>query len=116
MLDRRRLIASLSGVFAAAPAFGVSKNPKSADIRWPADGDPRYWEKLRGQFLLRNDEVFLNTATMGAPPRVVVETVADSLRNLVATVAEWDYKPDGPSWFTGYSAEMPIREKVARVV
>ena len=74
MLDRRRLFASLSGLF-ALPAFGARSPKKSgvAEIPWPADGDPRYWEKLRGQFLLREDEVFFNTATLGTPARVVVE-------------------------------------------
>jgi len=114
MLDRRRLLGSLTGIF-ALPAFGATK-PRAPETPWPAAGDPAYWKKLRAQFLLRDDEVFFNTATMGAPPRVVVEAVAESLKTLSATVAEWDYKPDGPSWFTGYSAELPIREKLARVV
>ena len=114
MLDRRRLLASLTGMF-ALPALSAQK-PRTGDAPWPADGDPRYWEKLRAQFLLRDDEVFFNTATMGAPPRVVVEAVAESMKNLASTLAEWDYKPDRPNWFTGYAAETPIREKLARIV
>lgn len=117
MLDRRRLFATLSGMF-ALPALGARRTQRTAaaDAPWPTDGDPRYWEKLRAQFLLRDDEVFFNTATLGAPARVVVEAVAESMKNLAATVAEWDYKPDHPNWFTGYEPEVPIREKLARVV
>jgi selenocysteine lyase/cysteine desulfurase len=115
MLDRRKLLASVTGLV-GLPALVSSRSSSPPAARWPSDGDPRYWEKLRAQFLLRDDEVFLNTATMGAPARVVVDTVSESLRHLAETVAEWDYKPEGPNWFTGYSPETPIREKVGRVV
>jgi len=132
MLDRRGFLRSAAGLlltpFAglertraghdgrepAAPAGSESPSPNLPP--WPADDDPRYWEKLRRQFYLNEDEVFFNTATLGSPPRVVVETVARSMRELAATIAQWDYKPDRPNWFTGYSPEHPIREKVARLV
>ena len=114
MLDRRRLLGSVAALFALPSA--ASKRSAVSPPAWPSDADPRFWEKLRGQFLLRDDEVFLNTATLGSPPKIVVDAVSESLRHLAETVAEWDYKPETPSWFTGYSPEMPIREKVARVV
>ena len=116
MLDRRRLLGSLTGMIALPAALGAKK-PRGAETPWPSErGRPLLGEAARTVPAPRRRGPFFNTATMGAPPRAVVEAVAESLRNLAATVAEWDYKPDGLNWFTGYSAEMPIREKLAHVV
>jgi selenocysteine lyase/cysteine desulfurase len=71
---------------------------------------------LRRQFVLRDDEAFLNTGTLGSPPRVVLDAVADGHRELAATIAEWDYKPDRPNWFTGYYPEDGVRRKLAGVI
>lgn len=120
MLSRRGFLRSLAAV-AAAPSLAVHHTAAAAGARsetppWPADGDPHYWAKLRRQFYLREDEVFFNTATLGAPPRVVVDAVASSMRDLAGTIARWDYKPDRPNWFTGYYAENPIRRKLAGLI
>ncbi len=120
MLSRRGFIRSLLGLAAARslalPRGSASAGPRSSLPAWPADGDADYWAKLRKQFYLREDEVFLNTATLGAPPRAVVDAVAGSMRDLAGTIAEWDYKPDRPNWFTGYSPENPIRRKLAGLI
>jgi selenocysteine lyase/cysteine desulfurase len=114
MLTRRGFVRSLAAV-AAAPSL-LRPHEATAKAAWPADGDPGYWRAIRAQFDLRADEVFFNTATLGASPRVVVDAVARSMRDLSGTLAEWDYKPDHPNWFTGYSAEKPIRTKLAALV
>ena len=122
MLDRRDFLRGLSAL-AAAPlgtvveAAPAKLSPRGAPIpAWPADDDPRYWEEFRRQFALRDDEVFLNTATLGSPPRVVLDAVAGSMRDLASTIAAWDYKPDKPNWIAGYSREDTLREKVAKLI
>src|SRR5262245_29114511 len=121
MLTRRGFIRGLTAV-AATPSIAITgatspaRAAPAAPRGWPADHDPRYWDKLRGQFLLRDDEVFFNTATLGSPPRVVVDAVADSMRSLAGNMAEWDYKPDHPNWFTGYASENPLRDKLAKLI
>ena len=120
MLSRRGFIRGIA-TLAAAPSVALPSGEALPASRggaavWPADTDPDYWGGLRAQFDLRTDEVFFNTATMGAPPRVVVDAVARSMRDLSGTLAEWDYKPDRPNWFTGYSTENPIRRKLAGLV
>ncbi len=123
MLDRRDFLRGLTALAAAplgtvAEAAPTPSPPRQSGPipQWPADDDPHYWTRLRRQFALRDDEVFFNTATLGSPPRIVLETVANSMHELSATIAEWDYKPDRPNWFTGYYPEDRIREKVARLV
>ncbi|MGH7731904.1 MAG: aminotransferase class V-fold PLP-dependent enzyme [Candidatus Eiseniibacteriota bacterium] len=120
MLNRRGFVRSLAALVAAPPlALSPGEAPAASPARataWPADTDPDYWDRIRAQFDLRADGVFFNTATLGAPPRAVVDAVARSMRDLTSTLAEWDYKPDHPNWFTGYSAENPIRRKLAGLV
>lgn len=113
MASRRRFVTSALGATPLLKAAFLAAAPPDV---FPADDDPKYWEKLRKLFDLREDEVFFNTATLGASPRPVVEAVTKSVRDLSATIAEWDYKPDRPNWFTGYDPEDRVREKLARLL
>jgi hypothetical protein len=106
MLTRRGFIRGLA-IAAATPALApladdAPASPSSpAPAGWPADTDPHYWDKLRRQFDLRDDEVFFNTSTLGSPPRGVTDAVAASMRRLSSTLAEWNYKHDAPNWISG---------------
>jgi len=121
MLSRRGFIRGLA-IAAATPALAplpddaAASPATSAPPGWPADTDPHYWDKLRKQFDLRDDEVFFNTSTLGSPPRVVTEAVGTSMRRLSSTLAEWTYKHDQPNWISGYSGEEPIRAKLAGLI
>lgn len=120
MLSRRGFIRSLATI-AAAPSVALPgaealAAPSDRPAAWPADSDPGYWAAIRKQFDLRPDAVFLNTATLGAPPRVVLDAVASSMRELTRTLPEWGYKPDQPNWIAGYSAENPIRRKLGGLI
>lgn len=83
---------------------------------WPEDSDPRFWERLRDQFYIRPGEAFFNTGTLGATPRPVLERVIDDMRTLQETITRWDYTPRTPNWISGYSPELPLREKLGRLV
>lgn len=119
MLSRRGFIRSLAAI-AAAPTVALPNRDALASPRegaaWPADTDPNYWAVIRKQFDLRPDAVFFNTATLGAPARVVNDAVAQSMRDLTRTLPEWGYKPDQPNWIAGYSAETPLRKKLAGLI
>jgi len=119
MPSRRRFLQSLAGsitlpfLFSRSHARPLALSPLED---FPKPSDPRFWEKIRRQFYLRDDEVFFNTGTMGASPKPVIDAVANNMRELAATMAQWDYKPDHPNWFTGYYSEKPLREKLARLI
>jgi len=119
MSSRRRFLQSLAGSL-ALPFLPSRSNSQpittSVPDEFPKADDPRFWEKIRKQFYLREDEVFFNTGTMGASPKPVIDAVANNMRELAATMAEWDYKPDHPNWFTGYFSEKPLREKLAKLI
>ena len=118
MVTRRSFMGGVSGLMATWPFGGGARAGRSAGAApaLPAPDDVGFWDAIRAEFLLSRDEVFFNSATLGSPPRVVVDRVADSLRSLTASLAEWDYYPEHPSWITGYETDQPVRRKFARVL
>lgn len=96
---------------AAAPA-----NAPSASPAWPEDSDPAFWDRIRDQFYIPPGEAFFNTGTLGATPRPVLERVIEDMRTLQATITRWDYTPNTPNWFSGYSPELSLREKLGKLV
>jgi len=88
--------------------------PSSAP--WPEEPDAAYWDRIRDEFYFPRGEAFFNTGTLGATPRPVLERVIEDMRTLQATLTRWDYTPRTPNWFTGYSPELPVREKLGRLV
>lgn len=93
----------------------TAANP-AASPPWPEDSDPEFWEGIRDQFYFSPDEAFFNTGTLGATPRPVLERVIEDMRTLQATITRWDYTPRTPNWFSGYSPELPLREKLGKLV
>ncbi|MFO7616446.1 MAG: aminotransferase class V-fold PLP-dependent enzyme [Bacteroidales bacterium] len=126
MTTRRDLLKSAALAAAAMPflttgAWAARLSPmnelrESAGIAGlPAPGAPDYWAQVRKQFMLRTDQVFFNTGTLGAMPRVVVARMTEHLHKAASNMAEWDYADDG-DMMSGYFPYLEIREKVARLV
>jgi len=80
------------------------------------DDEEAFWAELRSEFLIPDDEVFCNTATLGAMPRRVLDTVTRSMTELERTLAQWDYKPENPEWFSGYRPYEDVRAPLARLI
>ena len=120
MVKRRKVLevliapALVSGAVAGLDA--VSAAHPSSVPPWPEEGDSDYWDRIRDQFYFPRDEAFFNTGTIGAVPRCVLERVIEDMRTLESTVTRWDYTEKTPNWISGYSPELPLREKMGRVV
>src|SRR5215469_2537022 len=111
MANRRSFLKSaLAAPMAAAAA---SKEPLGAPPM-PAPGDPAYWTKIRGQFLLSREKVFFNNGTIGAMPRVVVDKTVEHLRKMAIDIADWDYR--GEEWIGGYGNPESFRAKTAKLL
>lgn len=115
MINRRACVKSLLAVPAAVAAGAASATPAWPSQESPADGES-YWNHLRWQFLIPEDQAFFNTGTLGASPRVVVDAVAEHLRYVEESVALWDYSADRPERLAGYRPEKGLRQKIADFV
>ena len=109
MTPRRQFLKSVS-----ASAFAVPLLAQNGGGGLPRPDAPKYWDKIRDQFLLAHDKVFFNTGTIGAMPKVVVDAVVDHLRKMATDVADWDYR--GEEWISGYGPQTEIRAKAARLL
>ena len=66
------------------PAYGRSNQWVRDGIPSPPPGPlPRaFWQELRQEFLIPDDEAFFNTGTLGSSPRVVLDTVVDHMTHV----------------------------------
>lgn len=114
-MSRRDFLKTLSQTAAAvsvsAAAAGASADPW-ADF--PEPDDPEFWDKIRGLFPLAGDAAFFNTGTLGAMPRIVLDTVVGHLRLTAERLADWDYKD--ADWISGYQPHMEVRSGIARLI
>lgn len=115
MTSRRKFLhsASASSValsFLSRTVFGQSA-PDQRVPPLPQPDDPKYWDRIRDQFLLARDKVFFNNGTIGVTPKVVFERVVEHLHKMAVDLADWDYK--GDDWIAGYGPETAIRAKAA---
>ncbi|MCA6410299.1 MAG: aminotransferase class V-fold PLP-dependent enzyme, partial [Cytophagales bacterium] len=115
MLTRRNVLKSLGLSALSLSALQV----RAADLQQPLLDfeDPKFWDSVRGQFMLSKDKVFFNCGTVGVMPRVVFEKLTEHSRYLASDVADWAYKDDNKEQFiSGYNNLLPIRTKVAKLL
>src|SRR5438034_11181156 len=118
MTNRRGFLYS---VFASALGGAMSTRAAPAPTPrglppFPDDNDPEFWDRIRDQFYIPRGEAFFNTGTIGSVPRPVLERVIEDMRTLEATVTRWDYSENTPNWISGYSPELPLRDKLGKLV
>jgi selenocysteine lyase/cysteine desulfurase len=120
MLDRRRFLsqaAGTAGAFLAAPSLlaQLPKLPQAPALpsrELYARDEEAYWTELRRQFLIPQDEVYLNNGTVGSCPLPVLRAVFDGYLE-TEKLAQEDPE-DYPIW--GYGAWNQFRDPLARFV
>ncbi len=120
MVDRRGFLTSISGV-AAAAALPIAKTyeqqtqqaaPAMPDAALYEKDEEGYWAAIRKQFLIPEDEVYLNNGTVGSSPMPVLKAIFDSYHDSerMAQTEPEDY----PIW--GYAAWNEFRDPLAAFV
>jgi isopenicillin-N epimerase len=118
VLDRRRFVSSTTGVAAAFALPGrllaqLERAPASLPDRSLLDRDENaYWAEMRRQFLIPEDEIYLNNGTVGSSPAPVLRAVFDGY----TTTERMDQQDpeDYPIW--GYAAWNEFRDPLAAFV
>jgi isopenicillin-N epimerase len=121
MFDRREFLSSFMGL--AGVGTGLSWNAATEDLLAgiPAElpdkslydsNEEAYWTELRRQFLIPENEVYLNNGTVGSSPAPVLRAVIEGYRDAerLAQANPEDY----PIW--GYAAWNEYRDPLAAFV
>jgi len=73
------------------------------------------WCAFRKRFPLPEDEIFLNTGTLGCAANSVIERLYQSQNKLASSIAHWEYLNDDREWITGYTPERSLRNRLGRL-
>jgi isopenicillin-N epimerase len=120
MFDRRGFLSSF-GVLAAAAALPVSRiradlacqpQPAMPDASLYEKDEEAYWTGLRKQFVIPDDEVYLNNGTVGSSPMPVLKAIIDCYQS--AERLAQSNPEDYPIW--GYAAWNEFRDPLAAFV
>ncbi len=118
MLDRRHFLATAASGVAGSLAFRGSllaqleKTPPLPDHALLDKNEDAYWAEMRKQFLIPEDEVYLNNGTVGSSPAPVLHAIFDGY----TTTEKMDQQDpeDYPIW--GYAAWNEFRDPLAAFV
>ncbi len=118
LLDRRRFLCTAATGLASSVALRGSlfakleKIPGLPDPALFSKSEDAYWAELRKQFLIPEDEVYLNNGTVGSSPAPVLQAIFDGY----TTTEKMDQQDpeDYPIW--GYAAWNEFRDPLAAFV
>jgi selenocysteine lyase/cysteine desulfurase len=117
-MDRRRFLATGTGLAAALALPNVilaqlDKTPPALPDKVLYGTDPEaYWAQIRQQFLIPEDEVYLNNGTVGSSPAPVLRAIFDAYT--ITEKMDQQDPEDYPIW--GYAAWNEFRDPLAEFI
>ena len=120
MVDRRGFLSSLGGAAGVAGAIRfaprmeglLEQAPQMPESSLYEKDEEAYWTELRKQFLIPEDEVYLNNGTVGSSPRPVLKAIFDAY-NDSERMAQ-NEPEDYPIW--GYASWNEYRDPLAEFI
>jgi isopenicillin-N epimerase len=118
LLDRRQFLSTAATGFAASLAFGgtlqaqLDKMPPLPDRSLLDTNEDGFWAEMRQQFIIPEDEVYLNNGTVGSSPAPVLRAIFDGY-NTTEKMDQHDPE-DYPIW--GYASWNQFRDPLATFV
>lgn len=118
MLNRRSFLSTAASGFAASLAFRGSllaqleKIPALPDHSLLDTNEDAFWAAMRKQFLIPEDEIYLNNGTVGSSPAPVLRAVFDGYTS--TEKMDQQDPEDYPIW--GYGAWNEFRDPLAAFV
>ena len=117
-MNRRNFIYRSAGTAAAIPLAAMTtlpaNMPGSEELSDPSDA--KAWRAVRKLFPIPKDETYFNTGTLGVQPKVVLESVIDSMRHATQNAARTNYQGEGPLLLSGYEAYVNLRKKIGQLI
>src|SRR3981081_1389463 len=101
MLDRRIFLSSTTALAATLALRGnllaqLDRTPPLPDHSWLDKNEDSYWAELRKQFLIPEDEIYLNNGTVGSSPAPVLRAIFDGYNQ--TEKMEQEGPDDNPIW------------------
>lgn len=118
MLDRRQFLSSAASGIAASIAFrgGLATQlqnvPPLPDRALLDTNEEAFWAGMRRQFIIPDDEIYLNNGTVGSSPAPVLRAIFDGY-NTTEKMDQQDPE-DYPIW--GYASWNEFRDPLAQFV
>jgi isopenicillin-N epimerase len=92
MLDRRRFMSTAAtGIAASLAVRGnllaqLEKTPPLPDRSLLDKDEDAFWAEMRRQFIIPEDEIYLNNGTVGSSPAPVLRAIFDGYNSTMATI------------------------------
>ena len=118
MLDRRHFLSTAATGVAASLAFRghllaqLEKTPPLPDHTLLDTNEDAFWAAMRRQFIIPEDEIYLNNGTVGSSPAPVLRAIFDGY-NTTEKMDQQDPE-DYPIW--GYASWNEFRDPLAEFV
>ena len=114
MDSRRNFLKQSALLLASMPILGAANKLDALNLQdsFPDESAPDYWDDIRKMFPMPANEAYLNTGTIGATPKPVLDAITGHLEEWAKNIAHVDWSDGGINIITGYFPHDSLRKKL----